>query len=173
MNIIVMGPVGSGKSTQAALIAEKLGLFHFDVGEILRSEVARETVFGKKIKSYLNNGELISDDLLTKFLQKETRKHKEGFILDGAPRTLSQARILPFKIEKVFYLRVSDKETTKRLLKRRRYDDTPKLIKKRLDIYHQVTEPILDFFREKNKLQEIDGERSVNEIFDDINSYLP
>lgn len=170
MKIVIMGPQGSGKSTQAALLAEKLHLPHLAIGDLSRQLSQKKTALAKKIKSYLDRGELFPDQLLMRILKTEISKpkYRKGFIADGTPRTLKQAKILPFKADKIFYLAVSDKENIKRLVQRGREDDTPPLIKRRLALYHQETEPVLAFYRQQGLLTEVDGERSVETIHQDI-----
>ena len=170
MNIIVMGPQGSGKSTQADLLAKKLNLPHLQIGELGRRLIKQKTALGKKIEGFWVKGALAPDDLLMEILKLEINKEefKGGFVLDGMPRTINQAKILSFKIDKVFYLKVSDKINVERLMKRGREDDTKDLIKKRLGFYHQETEPVLDYYRKMGILEEVDGERSIEMIFEDI-----
>lgn len=170
MKIVVMGPQGSGKSTQAELLAKKLNLPHLQTGELYRQMAKTDSPLGKKIKSFLDQGQLVPDREHNSLLKKEIKKprYKRGFVLDGSPRTLSQAKTQPFETDRVFYLQVSDEENTKRLLKRGRADDTPALISQRLKIYHQETEPVLDYYRQQGILTEIDGERPIEEIAKDI-----
>ncbi|PJE69945.1 adenylate kinase [Candidatus Shapirobacteria bacterium CG10_big_fil_rev_8_21_14_0_10_48_15] len=170
MNIIMMGPQGSGKSTQAELLAEQLGMAHLEAGELLHylSQVA--TPQGRAIKKIMASGQLVGDELMVKIIKQRLAEpqYQNGFVLDGFPRVLSQARQFDAKIERVFYLQVSDQEGVKRLLKRKRADDTAATIQKRLLLYHQETEPVLDFYRSRGVLTTVDGERSVEAIHQDI-----
>lgn len=170
MNFLVMGPVGSGKSTQAELLAEKLGVPLLNVGDLLYFKSKENTPLGKSIKAKMEAGEIVDDKITHQIVEEhlQGKSHRKGFVLDGYPRTLKQAEMLEVPLDKVFYLIVSDKENARRLLSRGRKDDTPELIIKRLAIYHQETEPILDFFRQKGILEEFDGERPIEEIHQEI-----
>lgn len=170
MNLVVMGPQGSGKSTQAELLANKLNFPHLQTGELYRQIEKESSPFGRKIKAILRKGQIVPDKEHNQVLTQELAKSKyaRGFVLDGSPRTLDQTKSQPFKVDRVYYLNVSDKENIKRLLKRGRYDDTPEIITQRLKIYHQQTEPVLDYYRKLGVLEEVDGERPIEEIFQDI-----
>jgi len=172
MNIIVMGPQGSGKSTQAELLAEKLGVAHIQTGEIYRKIAREDTPLGKKIKQVLDNGQLVDDETTLNVVDRYIAEVKSGFVLDGFPRTLVQAERELFPVDKVIYLGLSDAEASKRLLLRSRIDDTEELIARRLALYHQTTEPILDFYRKQGKLVEVDGSLSIDQIHQDITSRL-
>jgi adenylate kinase len=170
MNLVVMGPQGSGKSTQAELLAHKLKLPHLQTGELYRQIEKENSSFGRKIKAILSKGQIVPDEEHNRILTQELAKSKyhRGFVLDGSPRTLAQAISQPFKVDQVFYLKVSDEENIKRLLKRGRTDDIPEIITERLKIYHQQTEPVLDFYRKLGILEEMNGERPIEDIFQDI-----
>lgn len=174
MKIIVMGPQGSGKTTQAELLAKKLNLPHLQTGELYREIAKTDSSLGFEVKELVSLGQLVPDIKHNQILKEELGKpkYKDGFVLDGSPRTLKQAKSLPFQPEKVFYLAVSDEQNMKRLEKRGRSDDTPAIIAERLRLYHQQTEPILDYYRREGILEEVDGERSVEEIFEDLMSKL-
>lgn len=162
--VVYIGPVGSGKSTQAKLLAEKLGLSHVEMGDLLRTSTNPE------IQKMVASGALVPDEFTMRVLVEElsNSKYENGFVIDGVPRTIYQAQNLPFKPDIVIYLQVGDSENVKRLLLRKRADDTEEVIKKRLAIYHEETAPVLDFYREKGKLLEINGEPPVEVIFEDI-----
>lgn len=170
MKIIVMGPQGSGKSTQADLLAEVLGLPCLEMGDLLHFISQEETERGRKIKKAMEAGVLVGDETILKVVEEHLQMpaYKKGYVLDGFPRNLETAKEFNQKINQVFYLKVSDKENIKRLVKRGRKDDTPELIKKRLKIYHQETEPVLDYYRQKGILEEVDGERPIEMIHQDI-----
>lgn len=166
MNIILMGVQGSGKSTQAELLAKDLNLPHIETGAIYRSIAGEPTVLGQKVKQILDVGDLIDDETTFQVVDKYLNEIKGGFILDGFPRTLIQAQRELFPVDKVFYLKLTDEEATKRLLLRARGDDTPEIIAERLRLYHEQTEPILDYYRKQNKLKEIDGSGTIEEVHD-------
>lgn len=172
MNIIILGPQGSGKSTQAGLLSQKLDLPMLDVGSLLRLKAREQTETGRKIKTLVERGELVDDSVTTALLQEELsdKKYKAGVVMDGAPRTVNQARLLEsiVKPDKVFYLAVPEEINVERLLKRGRQDDTPELIKTRLRLYHENTQPALDYYREKGILEEVDGTKSADGVFQEI-----
>lgn len=170
MNIIIMGPVGSGKSTQTELIAKEFGLSLFNAGDLLYFKSKENTPQGREIRRAMEAGELVDDKLVLKLIEEHLagKEHARGVVIDGFPRSLWQAQNLPFSVDKVIYLAVGDKENKKRLLKRGRKDDTPEVIDRRLVIYHKETEPILNYYRQKGILYEVDGERLIKVIFEDI-----
>lgn len=166
--IIFMGPVGGGKSTQAKLLADYLKIPHIEMGGLLRN--FSKTTEGQKVEKLLKAGKFAPNMLTLKILSRELkkRKYRHGFVADGVPRNLIQAKKLPFEPNIVIYLVVSDSENTKRLLLRGRLDDTKAVIRHRLEIYYRQTEPILNFYRRRDKLLEINGERPIEVIFQDI-----
>ncbi|MAG59561.1 adenylate kinase [Candidatus Woesebacteria bacterium] len=172
MNVVVLGPQGSGKSTQTKLLANALKFPMFDMGDILRSQAKDNSPLSEKIRHIIKVGQLLDDDSTMAVFREEIAKskYKDGMVLDGAPRTLAQAELITkeLKIDKVFYLRVSDPVNVERLIKRGRADDTPELIEKRLKLYHQKTEPVLAYYRKQGILEEIDGEQEIERIALDI-----
>jgi len=170
MNIIILGPQGSGKSTQAELLAKAFQIPHLQTGKLFRKIAQEKTELGQRVKSRLDKGRLVSDKDTMKIVRPELGKEKynKGVVLDGVPRNSSQAKALKLIIDRVIYLEVSDKECIKRLMLRRRSDDTAELIKERLRIYHLKTEPMLDLYQKKGVLERVDGERPVEEIHKDI-----
>lgn len=167
-----MGPVGSGKTTQAEILSKKLGLPHIQTGEIYRKIAQENSPLGQKIKTILDAGDLIDDETTFEVVDKHLKELKSDFVLDGFPRTLVQAQKELFPVSKVVYIKVPDGETRKRLLLRGRSDDTPEIIQERLKVYHQETEPILDLYRLQGKLVEVDGSGTIEEVAALINKSL-
>jgi adenylate kinase len=177
-NLILFGPPGAGKGTQAIRIAEKNNWIHISTGDILRSEVSQGTPLGLKVKAVMEAGHLVSDELLIEIMESVFLKHAhaKGFVLDGFPRTLNQAKELDKMLHKlgqqvtqVLALEVNEEELIKRLLKRAmeqgRKDDTEEVIKNRLVQYHSHTKPLIQYYNEKKLYKEIYGVGSVNDIF--------
>ena len=177
MNNAIFGPPGSGKTTQAKLLAEKLNLNFLDSGTVLRASF--DTEFGNKAKEYMDRGELVPDELqfqiVGDYVAKECDPNK-GFVFTGFPRTFEQISFMENMFgggfDKVFVLVVSKEEFLKRLAKRaileNRSDETPEAIEERLSEYNSKTTPVINYYREKGVVEEINGERSVEEIFEDI-----
>lgn len=173
MKIIIMGIQGSGKSTQGNLLSKNLGVPYLSTGHIFRSIAQEKTKWGRYVKETLNAGILVPDEkvlpIVEEYLDKE--EYRQGWILDGFPRTLNQARKFGEKIDRVIYLKVSDNEAVRRLAYRNdqiREDDTTAAIKKRIDLYHRVTEPVIEFYKNQGILLEVDGEKSIEEIHQEI-----
>ena len=192
MNIVLIGMAGSGKGTQAKKIAEKYGLKHISTGDVLRAEVATGSDLGKKIKDFQDKGELVPTSIVVEALKKYLADNN---IFDGFPRNLEQAKALDefVKVDLVIYLKIPDEVAVDRLSKRRqcescgfitdsshdkcpvcggrlfqRSDDTPEAIKKRLALFHDVTEPLLEYYKPRDIVHIVDGVRSVDEIFQEI-----
>lgn len=171
-NIIILGPQGSGKSTQAKFLSQRLGLPILEVGGMLRQKAQEDTQLGRKVKEAVQKGELVPGQTTFLLLKEELAgpQYSQGVVIDGAPRTLEQARLLGglLNIEKVFYVYVPDEICVGRLLKRGRADDTPELIKTRLSLYHQNTQPALEYYKRKGILEEVDGTKTPDEVFSKI-----
>lgn len=176
MIVVILGPQGSGKSTQGKLLAQHLGLPLIDMGDVLRKRAEASDPIALKIQDIIKKGELLDDETLMFVFREEVRKpeHINGFVLDGAPRTLAQAQLIDKEVQigQVFYLNVPDDINTQRLIARGRADDTPELIAKRLALYHEQTEPVLGYYRQKGILEEIDGTKGVDSIFEDLKNRL-
>lgn len=176
MKIILIGIQGSGKSTQGNLLSEKLNIPYLSTGHIFREMAKEKTPLGRYIKEVMNAGYLIPDDktihIVSEYLKKQ--EYADGYILDGFPRTLEQVEKFENGVDKVVYLKVSDKEALWRLSYRNgddgqaREDETLAAIRRRIDLFHKLTEPVLDHYKEKGILVEIDGEKSIEDIHSEI-----
>lgn len=185
LNIVVFGAPGSGKGTQSELIAEEYGLKHVSTGELLRAEIKAETELGKIADSFISFGKLVPDDIMIEVLEDLIKRNldKKGFVFDGFPRTLPQGIALDQKLQKnrvsisaVFSLEVDEEELIDRLLKRGkisgRSDDNRQTIESRLQVYHQQTEPVKEYYAKQNKLTYIKGKGSINDIFKSIEQVI-
>ncbi|MCL4353879.1 nucleoside monophosphate kinase [Patescibacteria group bacterium] len=177
MKIILIGIQGAGKSTQGNLLSEKLNIPYLSTGHIFRDLAKEKTTVGRYIKEVMNAGYLIPDnktlEIVSDYLKRP--EYNDGYIMDGFPRTTKQAEAFKEKIDAVFYLKVSDKEALWRLSYRNdtgREDETLGAVRKRIELFHKLTEPVIDFYRKHNLLHEIDGEESVEEINKEILSKL-
>jgi|WetSurMetagenome_2_1015567.scaffolds.fasta_scaffold14307_6 adenylate kinase len=181
MNLILFGPPGSGKGTQSKKLADKYRLMHISTGDILRNEIAQKSPLGVQVKGIIERGELVSDKILIEILHSVIQKNQQvsGFIFDGFPRTIPQAEALDQMMEKdgqtierVISLEVDDAELLRRLLNRAiesgRTDDTAEVIRKRLEVYHEHTSPLLDYYNHKGLLKRIHGIGSVDTVFSSI-----
>jgi len=166
MIIVIMGPQGCGKSTQADLLAKKLNIPHISTGDIFRDLEESKTPLGKRVWEALSKGKLVSDEdtmtVVSEALKDDA--YAKGFIIDGFPRNLYQAQHAPFIPDFALYINVSDKTSFDRLLNRKREDDNPEIIRERLREYHANTELVLDFYRVKSILIEVNGEGTIKAI---------
>ena len=192
MNIVLLGIQGSGKGTQAALLAEQVGAKHIDVGDLLRHRAQQDDALGRKIKGLLTKGKLVPDVISNKLVAAALKDAPDGWILDGYPRDLAEAEYLDqiADVELVIFLEISDKLAVERLSKRRvcgkchaisdsskkkcaecgsalvhREDDKPEAIKERLEVFHDVTEPLMEYYRVRELVRRVDASGSVNEVF--------
>lgn len=178
--IFVLGPQGSGKSTQAQKLAVYLNYRFISTGEMLRSLAQKSSQSVKKVAEFMKKGELVPIEIVEEVLHTELEKSDEkGFILDGYPRSISQLQNFlayisekKWKLEQVFYLKVSEDECLERIQGRikeeKRPDETVTAIKKRLEIFQNETKPLLKEYYKLGVLQEVDGQRSVEEIQKDL-----
>lgn len=212
MKIIMLGAPGAGKGTQAEKIAEEYGLPHISTGDIFRKNIKEGTELGKEAKGYMDKGALVPDELTVRMLLDRVSNDdcKEGYILDGFPRTIPQAEALDAELtklgEKIDYavdVEVPDENIVKRMSGRRacpkcqatyhlefippkqegvcdecgtelviRDDDKPETVQKRLSVYHEQTQPLIDFYGKKNVLHTVDGTQDVGDVFKAIKDIL-
>lgn len=181
LNIIICGAPGSGKGTQSALIKDKYNLLHLSTGDLLRAEIAAKSDLGRVAENYIANGQLVPDSMIIDILDKAISEREaadtyNGLILDGFPRTVAQAEALEGLLKKhgkelsvLLDLAVDEAELVDRLIKRGqtsgRSDDNLETIKKRLDVYHEKTEPVNDYYKKQGKYVAIPGMGSIDEIF--------
>ena len=171
--LIFLGPPGAGKGTQAQILSDNNQIPHVSTGDILRAAVAQETPLGKQAKGYMDRGELVPDALILDLIQDRLSyaDTANGWILDGFPRNVNQAAFLEellMKLEQnadyVLNLEVPDEVLVTRLLERKRKDDNESTIRRRLEVYHQDTVPVIDFYQQRETLKTIDGDRSMEEV---------
>ncbi len=174
MRVLILGPQGSGKGTQAKLIASSYGVPHVATGDILRAAIANGSDLGHRVRPILDRGDLVPDDLMVDLI-RERLATEDGFVLDGFPRTVPQAEALDAMLEEIekpldviLLLEVSDDVALERLLQRgaveHRADDEPEAIRNRLRLYHGLTEAVVDRYRVGGKLVAVDGEQSVEDV---------
>ena len=185
MNIILFGPPGAGKGTQAKYLVSKLNSFQISTGDMLRNEIQNDTEIGKMIINDMNEGKFISDEIVNKLIKSVVQdpQKKNKLIFDGYPRSLSQAKNLDVLLEQskqkinfIFFLNV-DKETIitrieKRKVLEKRSDDDLDTILKRYDTYMETTKPVLDFYSKNSNFYEIDGSQKIDQITNKINSFF-
>ena len=171
--LIFLGPPGAGKGTQAQILSENNHIPHVSTGDILRAAVEQQTPLGKQAKDYMNRGELVPDTLILDLIQNRLSYEDavNGWILDGFTRNVNQAAFLEDLLTKleqsadcVLNLEVPDKVLVERLLARKRKDDNESTIRRRLEIYHQDTVPVINFYQQKKLLKSIDGNQTMTEV---------
>ncbi len=184
-NLVLFGPPGSGKGTQSSKIIETFHLSHISTGDILRVEVAKESPLGIEAKKFMDQGMLVPDEVVIGMISSKLDENPDaaGFIFDGFPRTVAQAQaldnLLDFKnspINLVLSLLVTEAELKSRLISRGessgRSDDNEEIILKRIHEYHAKTSPVADYYKSKDKLVEVKGEGSVDEIFNALSQEI-
>jgi adenylate kinase len=181
-NLILFGPPGSGKGTQSEKLIEKYGFRHLSTGDLLRSEIALETELGLEAKKFMDQGQLVPDEVVIGMISSaiDQEEHVKGFLFDGFPRTAAQAEALDkllsqknAPISVMLALEVSEEELVKRLMKRGetsgRSDDTNEsVIRARIVEYHKKTTAVADYYRQFNKVTLLRGEGSIDEIFNGL-----
>jgi len=174
MVIILMGPQGSGKTTQANKLAESFGIPHLESGEMFRTVAEEDSDLGRRVKAALDSGNLVgiedADEIIETMFEKA--KYHNHVIVDGFPRDLDQAKRHKGHIDRVYNLEVGEVECIKRLNSRGRSDDTPDVIHKRLEQYYQRTVPVLEYFEKAAILERIDGDRNEDQIFNDLHGRI-
>lgn len=172
MKIIIIGIQGSGKSTQGKLLSEKLQVPYLSTGHIFRVLSKQDTPLGKQIKVLMNAGFLIPDEKTLKIVEEYLTRpeYKDGYVLDGFPRTLVQAQKFNQDINKVIFLKISDKEALWRISGREeiREDETLMAIRKRIELFNKFTQPVLDYYNKKGILLEVNGEQTIENIDKEI-----
>tara|TARA_B100000886_G_C20421918_1_gene492025 strand:- start:2914 stop:3480 length:567 start_codon:yes stop_codon:yes gene_type:complete len=185
MNLVIFGPPGAGKGTQSSFIKKKFKLYQLSTGELLREEIKNKTKLGTKISSIINSGELVSDLIVSKLIEKfiSKKEYKNRIIFDGYPRNLAQAENLENllkkdnqKIDIVLKLSVSLETIKQRILERKnlekRSDDSEEIAVKRYDTYEKNSKPVIDFYEQSGLLRVINGERSISEINSEISALI-
>jgi adenylate kinase len=212
MKIIMLGAPGAGKGTQAKMIAEKFGIPHISTGDIFRANIKNGTELGKKAKEYMDKGQLVPDELTVEILLDRVASDdcKNGYVLDGFPRTIPQADVLDKELTKLgdkvdfaINVDVPDENIVRRMSGRRaclkcgatyhiehippkkegicdtcgselvqRDDDKPETVQNRLSVYHEQTQPLIDYYNNKNILKTVDGTRDMQVVFSDIVNIL-
>jgi adenylate kinase len=184
-DILLLGPQGAGKGTQGRLIAGEHGIPHVATGDMLRAAMATGTELGRQVKPIYDAGQLVPDDLMIALIRERLGADdaREGFVLDGFPRTMRQAEALEEMLREigrgldvVFEFQLADQVGRERMLRRAaeegRTDDTPEAIDERLRLYHEETEPLIEYFRTRGNLVGIHADRTVQEVFRELQQTL-
>ena len=180
MRIILFGPPGCGKGTQAIFISESFSIPHLSTGDMLRSAVSSGSEIGLKAKNIMESGGLVSDQIVLSIVEERIAKEdcEKGFILDGFPRTVNQAEKLDLllstnnKLDYVLRIKVDEEEIIKRLIDRAREDDKPDIIKNRFKTYNLETQPLIPFYEERKILFNIDGMQEIEKVSEDIKKVI-
>jgi adenylate kinase len=185
VNLLLLGPQGSGKGTQAARISDEYGVPHIATGDMFRAAIAAQTELGKRVQPILDSGELVPDEITVAMIEERlgAPDASNGFALDGFPRNLPQAEALDAmlagigrNLDGILFFDIPDSVGMERALKRAetegRADDTPEVISRRLAIYHEDTEPIVEHYRATGKLIPLHAERSIDQVWAEVSAAL-
>jgi adenylate kinase len=186
INLVLFGPPGSGKGTQAEKLVAKYGLLHISTGDLFRNAIKNETALGLKAKSYMDKGDLVPDEVTIGMMEEVIAQHPEvkGIIFDGFPRTVTQAEALDATLSEygapvsaMLSLKVSNDELIKRLLNRGKVSGRPddqdvSIIQNRITVYNDKTLPVATYYKAQSKLHEIEGEGSIEDIFGRLSSVI-
>jgi len=185
MDLLVLGPQGAGKGTQAKRISAEYGIPHVSTGDMFRAAIAAGTALGVEVQGILARGDLVPDETTVAMIEQRLREPdaEDGFVLDGFPRNLTQAEALDASLgglgrslDAILFFDLPDDVATERLLRRAaeegRPDDTPEVIARRLAIYHSETEPIIEHYRATGKLVPLHAERSIDDVWREIEDAL-
>lgn len=183
INLVIFGAPGAGKGTQSDLLVEKFKLNHISTGDLLRKEIADQTELGKRIKSIMDSGNLVSDDIVVEMIDNAIANDTQGILFDGFPRNVAQAEILDKMLQKhgrvltgMIQLDVPQEELVRRMLERAkisgRSDDNEATIKNRLKEYESKTLPVADYYAKQGKQIKVNGLGKVEEISRDIISKI-
>ena len=185
MNLILFGPPGAGKGTQAKYLVNKLNAYQISTGDMLRDEIKNDTDIGKRIIKDMNDGKFVNDEIVNKLIENAIFDplKKDSLIFDGYPRSINQAKNLNLlldssnqKIDFIFFLNANKETIIKRIEKRKiiekREDDDLKTILRRYDTYMETTKPVLDFYSKNSNFYDIDGSLEINEITKKIEAFL-
>jgi adenylate kinase len=180
LRIILFGPPGCGKGTQANFISESLSIPHLSTGDMLRSAVSSGSEIGLKAKNIMESGGLVSDQIVLSIVEERIAKHdcEKGFILDGFPRTVNQAEKLDLllstshELDCVLRIKVDEEEIIKRLIDRAREDDKPDIIKNRFKTYNLETQPLIPFYENRKILFNINGMQEIEKVSEDIKKVI-
>lgn len=185
-NLVLFGPPGSGKGTQSEKLVEKYGLVHLSTGDLLRAEINKKTPLGVEAKKLIDKGQLVPDEVVVGIIDNRLEENKDvpGFLFDGFPRTVSQANSLDkllklreMSILSVIALDVDDDSLVKRILNRgavsgRSDDLDEEVVRKRFSVYHDTTEPVAAYYRNKNNLTSIPGDGTIEQTFERICQHI-
>jgi len=185
VNLLIFGPQGAGKGTQAALIAGEYGIPHIASGDMLRAAIAARSPLGLRVKEIVERGDLVTDELMIELIRDRLAvvDAADGFVLDGFPRTLAQAEALDAllaeigrPLDAVLVLEIGDEVARQRMLLRAqvegRADDTPDVIENRLRTYHEQTAPLVEWYRARDKLAPVDGTQTIDDVYAQIRRIL-